>query len=421
MAKNKHQKLATLMKIMLSEINHFLDDCQKLGSRYYEVKHRYVKAPGGDSHWRIDIIESVLKSKVFDRNANFLKILLYCPSKNEFSNEINWYENEQEADSFSYQVRSIHEWFRRDELIRQNLLKDPFPIYQKAIQIWRNDATKNPYEHVANNPQNLMSSLFAPVEGQTLALSYERLLKSKNEQSRFREKLRMIYKEELESEMFQGIPNDDPIRYSFLREWEYNLKLKTPTKGNEEDFVAIDHFTASRIIEQFVKEFIDTPSQPILGEIACVLWILTWSAKESEVNNIKLKQIINLKTNEINFHQNELKIKSKNKEICIEISERIYSFVLCLMPQNTGKRTRRIFENIPVDMKSFERHLKRVCDILSIKPDVSPKSFLISTHPYKGERLTATHRYVMQNPRKLIKSSVGLMRTKIKKMLKCVK
>ena len=143
---------------------------------------------------------------------------MFCPDSSELGESEYWYDFEDEENSIAYQFETIGEYFRRNEIIKANLLKDPFPIYEKAIGKWKSDDEHSNYDIVATNPLKLDVVSFAPIKGQSLAEAYEAVLKSiRNKYSRHREYLRKIYKQDLEEAIFEGIPKSDPIRESFFK------------------------------------------------------------------------------------------------------------------------------------------------------------------------------------------------------------
>src|SRR5690606_18655742 len=99
---------------------------------------------------------------------------------------------------------NIQEYFRREFLIRQNLLKNPMPIYEQAIEEWQHPENINLSDVVAAAPKKLESVSFAPQKGQTLAQAYELLRRSiRKRESRHRQNLRTRYRSKLEQAMFE--------------------------------------------------------------------------------------------------------------------------------------------------------------------------------------------------------------------------
>lgn len=96
--------------------------------------------------------------------------LLYCPLDNEISNEIDWFEKEMAADSVTHQLLSIVEYERQQSIVRYNLLKDPFPIWEQAKKKWMDTdnlelEAPDVYYEVPKNPREIDNASFAPQKG----------------------------------------------------------------------------------------------------------------------------------------------------------------------------------------------------------------------------------------------------------------
>lgn len=151
--------------------------------------------------WGVHIVLPKENQEKLERSC--AQTLLFCPLDDEISNEIDWFEQEMAANSLTHQMLSIFEYERQRDIVRQNLLKDPYPIWQKAKETWQNterlalDAPSIFYG-VAKNPQGVDDTDFAPQEGQSLALAYEAILRViRTRGYRHRQALLGIYKEAL--------------------------------------------------------------------------------------------------------------------------------------------------------------------------------------------------------------------------------
>ncbi len=332
--------------------------------------------------------------------------LLFCPDSSEISNEIDWFENENAANSLTYQFLSIMAYEDEMEMVRKNLLKEPLPIYVKAIDEWRELPSEQSdpdrvYE-VAADPQGLYEIDFAPKRGQSLALAYVDVLKAiKGRRSRHRQTLRKIYKKHLEYEIFEGVLWTEEQRLGFLKEWKLNLfgmpKKHISKPGRWKQCEGIDRYTAAKFIRYFVFNFIKDPSDQKLGECACVLWLLIWCAQECSFRSVTVQEVLNISIKDL-IANNCIIIGGHE----VEVSSGLYQIFLCLSDQNGNDE--RLFQNIDSKGKALERALQKGSkEILGDDCfPVLPASFLISPHNYPHMRISAAQRQIMKNRKQII-------------------
>jgi hypothetical protein len=169
MAKTKHQKLADLMETMLKAIEkhpietrqllesmqlcllerHSFIDPKMMGSEIFPQPSQTGEGTTESLSDKICVetadIPKLEQPMLYDmfhwkpisiENSNLerscAQALLFCPQVDEISNEIDWFEAEMAADSFTYQLLSVQEYIRQQAIISENLLKEPFPSWEEA-------------------------------------------------------------------------------------------------------------------------------------------------------------------------------------------------------------------------------------------------------------------------------------------------
>ena len=289
------------------------------------------------------------------------QVLLYCPLAREMSRELDWFEGEDAAASLTHHYLTIIESNRRFGIVHTNLLADPFPIWEKSIEKWRcipsEDTDPDDISEVATHPQDLDRVKFAPTNGLSLALAYEKVMRSiRTRQSKHRYSLRKIYKEKLEEKIFDNITWSGEEKDLFLKEWQSNFfdqnkRLLHTKPGRWKQCECVSQDTAASLIEYFVNEFISDPANKKAGDVACVLWILIWIAQQDKSDQVTIKDVLKLSSRDLKPG----KIVIRNIEVAI--SWRLHHFLDALCGRGEGHRSRRLFENLDSDGKALERAL----------------------------------------------------------------
>lgn len=222
MAKNKHQKLADLMQQMLNDIEKYIKDVRRalnlVQLHFYEKRLVYgrpraskkvIREMMGTYHmglaflspkfeirkiacevsWIGMIVEPPLVQEPIHRQTNGwfipwgvhivclaendallakdgLKALLYCPAAHEISEELDWFEEEDMADTFAHVVLTGLAFLGENKLLRQNLLKDPFSFYKEAEDAWEQLKMSS---NAPEQPWKIDEIDFEPKVGQSLA------------------------------------------------------------------------------------------------------------------------------------------------------------------------------------------------------------------------------------------------------------
>lgn len=351
--------------------------------------------------WRVMIVLPHENQNKINRSK--AQALLYCPEVEEISNEIDWFEHDMASDSLTHQLLSIIQHEHSRAIVRENLLKNPLPIWQQAKEEWQliptEESDPDVMYDIAKAPKNVDDIDFAPKEGMSLALAYEAVMKSIQVRSS-RQSLKKIYKNALEQKMFEQTSWSKKEKAAFLHEWRDNFFKKEPSTGCHrpgrwKQCESIDDVIASNLIKYFVTEFIDNPQNKKAGEIVCVLWILIWIAQESETDRLTIKQVLQLTTQDIISDDAAITIDG----IEVNISWGLKNALLCLRGKGKGLRARRLFASLDISGKSLERALIQASKVI-LPPGadpVLPAAFLTSPHIYQGVRLPRAQRKRMKS------------------------
>lgn len=176
----------------------------------------------------------------------------------------------------------------------------------------------------------------------------------------------------------------------------------------------IDRYTAAKIIKSFMEVFISDPDNRKAGEIACVLWILIWSAQKGKSGCITIRKVLELSSQDLNSLKPIIEIGG----IKLDISLALHQLLRCLCGKGEAIRSCRLFANLDKGGKALERALHDVSTELfgeNVTP-IQPGAFLESPHLYPGVRMTAAQRRTMKNTRRFVQPLYTHM--EIKKMLR---
>lgn len=370
--------------------------------------------------WKTKVI--IPESQEEETKEQLLNMLLYCPDKSEFSNEIDWFEEEDCSDFLHYQLNEIFKENYSKNLIRKNLNQLAKPFYSNIVNEWRNEPDKAKSDIISNNDITINAVSFAPNINDNIAYAYEKVLKRlKTRKNKSYYNLMLMWKKYLEEIIFINVPYSKKQKESFLRQWKENLFKKNYKKSanNErwEQGQTIDRSTAVKIILYFANQFIKDPNNnKTEGELTCFLWILIWLSYELKSTNISLSEVLKLKTDNLKDH---LEISYKNHTI--EISYGLYQLLTILKGSGKGNRSHYLFPNlVSKSRKHLENLFKKASSELFGNNKifiVSPSAFCSFPHSLKGIRITKKERTIQQTT--VVQDNFLLAsRNDIKKMLK---
>jgi hypothetical protein len=455
MAKSKHQKLADLMQLMLKEIENtktqtkqLLDSLQVgLFEKSSILKHdtansvsdfqseeslkSLINEPSPDE-FVMPLMQSDLlywhpiqfNDQKLERN--FTQALLLCPRADEISNELDWFEREMASDSLRYQLLTIEEYERQWDIVDNNKLKDPLPLWKSAKEECRCTLSKTIdyakiFDDLTNSPENIDNLLFAPKLGQSLAQAYDSILKTEQAKScRYGQPLFGMYKKKLEEAIFENTSWIYKRQAGFLAEWRERFRdgkksqnqepaVECPEMENPSDAVStktgrwkqsqgIDDITAAKLLRYFIDDFLANPQNKKMGEIACVLWIMIWIAQENYSERFTIPQILQITSDDISS-SDEITIDG----VSLTISWGLSDLLVCLKGTGKGIRKHRLFSNLDVGGKAIERAFHEASKALfPTRMPIQVGAFLISPHTFLGVRMCAAKRNAMRAAEPLI-------------------
>lgn len=324
---------------------------------------------------------------------------LYCSDASEMDRSIRWYKEEKEADSRTHVGFSMEAIFWEEGIINWNARTSSESVFKRAIQRWRDSrATHN--DKIPLKDKSLYGLPFAPKNVPTCWLSWA-LVVTYKKLCRHRRGLLAIYQEELEKVFFEKLDLSIEVRESYLADFREKVlgQIKQPKKhkgGRHESVRAIDYWKAANLIKFIVEKFIKDPSKESYGEAACVLWIMVWCSYD-QPGRVSEDQILALSTSDLNSEEATIEVGN----FTIEISNGLTSLLTCLRGRGRGKRPIKLFKNL--DNRSLREILKEAClSVLCPKEKlVTPGSFLVFPHVFKGVDMPIAQRRAMMRMRQM--------------------
>lgn len=349
----------------------------------------------GTTWWKVKTslpkdMESIIAKRYWET-------LLYCPESSEISNEIDWFEKENHANSYSFQVQSIFAMMERESsgksVIGENLNQLALPYFGSVIKKWKIDP--DGHDTIPKDPSIVFTKSFAPTKDDNLSNAYDKVRRALNDRAlRNYEHLMRLWRHCLEDIMFTNVDWTDDEKEVFIKKWETNIfgyPVKRPKihEGRWEQTMAIPREDAGQIVKYFLDRFLANPSKKKRdGETACLLWTLIWLSQDAEATSITLTRVLNFDTTNIDKENPAITFDGKS----IEISMGLYQLLKVLKGRGKGKRLRRLFANLS---KDYLQHAVREASLALFGPHtipVLPAAFLTFPHPMKGARFSKQQR-----------------------------
>jgi hypothetical protein len=308
-----------------------------------------------------------------------LEGLLYCASETEMSSWIDWYEQEDKASSFTNQLLAAEKDFREKTAFYTNIRRQALPFY---LQFTR-EYFKTPKDEEVSD--TLKSIEFAPRETTDLETAYRSVSAFLAEhKKRFFEDFQRSWHNKLLDLMFEGMSWKNERRNEFLEEYFGSANTAKPDDGPRwETGNALDRQTYGVFIRFFLDRFIEDPiKRQAEGEIALLLWIMIYAARDLE-KPIAIKKLLALTTAQIN----DMFITLDAGEI--ELSCGLADLINDYAGKGNLKRQQKLFPNLTIDR--LEDHLRRASDVLLPPGAIAalPEAFLTFPHTDKNRRLNA--------------------------------
>ncbi len=310
--------------------------------------------------------------------------LLYCASKNEMSEWIDWFEEEDIAHTLTNQIAAMIAPVDKLSSLEENLNKPAFsPFYETALKYYK----KNP-------PPNILNATFAPDEGSTIAEAYARLSKStrSHEKDDFKG-LQRAWRDQLEQCIFADMKLSQEEKQTILEErfpLKRNRSKKNPPNPRWQTSLAVDRQTYATFIRYFAELFLKNPQQcQTDAEITLLLWVMVYISRDPN-HIIPIKRLLCLTTADV--IDQIINIDGHEVDISMGLAG--------LFNEYTGgaksQRQQKLFPNLNID--KLEDYFRRASSEL-LPPNslpALPEAFLTFPHARKHIRIPAPIRHQQQ-------------------------
>lgn len=209
-----------------------------------------------------------------------LAATLYCALTSEMSEWIDWFEDEDKANTLTNQFLAIGDYFKQREPIEKNLEKKAFPLFKNvALEFYKKIEFPKVFK-------TLRSAEFAPREEEDIGIAYCRVLDSiSKHKKRHFEDFQKFWRDQLEKLMFEGTNMEEKQRSALLADFFPNRtkSRKKQSKPRWETSAVLDRQNYAAFIRYFVEHFISNSQQyQVEGEIALLLWIMIYASRDLE-------------------------------------------------------------------------------------------------------------------------------------------
>lgn len=317
------------------------------------------------------------------------------------ANSIKKLKEESLQNSLFYQTQTIARYERHKPLIKaefakqkkqidQNLLKDALSIWNDSKKLFLEPLSEKSdpdiVAEVARNPRNLDSISFAPTEGETIHIAYEKVMNSiHNRQDQHRFVLRKIYKEALEKAIFNNVRDDKLFKKLPFLTLKTILpikssKQKVAKQGRWQSSQVIDYWTMNSLFNYFYSTFILDPTNLKAGDIAIIILLRVWIATLDKGEHVSMNDILHITSLDVNFQERTLKIGEK----IFHIPRWIFLLLSCYFSKKNQIRAHRLFKSLDIHGKSLERAFHEASKIISGSETVPilPESLMYLPHGY---------------------------------------
>ncbi|MBN2479721.1 MAG: hypothetical protein JXA94_05790 [Parachlamydiales bacterium] len=315
---------------------------------------------------------------------SYNKALLYCASKNEMSEWLDWYDKEDEGNSFTNLVLTILTHLREQAILKRNLIKASYPHFIKEIEQFYGKL------NLEKAIKTLSKTEFIPNEDTSISQAYEKVLYSlKSRKNRHHDEFKHSWKNVLEEIIFKDLSWTAKKQKDYFEKW-FLSKQKTTKKERWSTGRSIDRQTYSAFIQYFSKTFLKKPTTyKAYGEVVLFLWLAVHIAQDPD-NTVSIKEILSLTTSKI-----------ENRTIClntceVEITQGLADLILAFIGQKSVKKHQKIFPNLSVDRLEDLCHKASEIILPEEKVPILPEAFLTFPHSYEDMRIISKHRKEQQ-------------------------
>jgi len=329
--------------------------------------------------------------------------LLYCPSKAEMSEWIDWYEKENKANTLTNQLCAVHEYGKEQEPVIRNLHQRSRKHFLQTIEKYLKKVPKV-------RGRTLEKLGFAPKETTSVAQAYAQVSHSitAGKQRHFID-FQRLWKTQLCQLIFSGVTWSVEKRETLLQELVSikQPKQQAPSTSRWKSSDAIEKARFGKFILHFADQFVaDALNHEIEGEIVLLLWIMVYISQNG-TRSYSIKRLLELTT--ANVIENRFLIDDEE----IEHSEGVAILLKEYIGNQPLKRPQKLFPNLTIDI--LEDRFRQASEKI-LPPGTTPalpEAFLLFPHPHKNVRMLPKHlREQRKNPLPIYHDPISLQELK---------
>lgn len=375
---------------------------------YLHSRVRTSQGASKDTKWVIpwDVKITLPSESLQKLDEIKLQALLYCASKSEMSEWIDWFEREDKAGTLTNQLLTIGNYVQERASIKKNLIQLAFPFFREAAL---------EYYKAIQFPKvfkTLAKANFSPKEQTTIAQSYELVTTSlRMRKKRYFEDFQRFWLNRLKDLIFANLDCTQNRKNALLEEY---FPSRERTGGNLgvrwETSLSIDRQTYGTFINHFYNRFLGNPlKNQSDGEIVLLLWVMIYISQEPG-KVYPITRLLKLTT--ANISGRYLSIDGDEIELSCGLANLIKEYT----GEESFQRQQKLFPNLTVDRleDSFRRASVEI--LPSGSTPALPEAFLTFPHPHKDLRMMAQMRRRQQeNPPQIFHDPIS--RNELKRQL----
>jgi len=328
-----------------------------------------------------------------------LEALLYCASRGEMSEWLDWFQNEDKAASLTNQMLLVQKDLQDKAAFEKNILQLAMPFYQQSVL----EYFKLPKGKQIS--KSLLTTDFAPQENSSIADAYRLVSESLSKhKKRHFEDFQRFWRDWLEDLMLGWTPIESDPDVFFKEYFPFEIEAnKEKAKPRWETGRALDRQTYGAFIRYFIDIFItDSLKRKTEGEIVLLLWVMIYVARDLK-KPTTIKKLLELNTS--NVADRDLIIDDEE----IELSRGLANLIKEYTGRGSLQRQQKLFPNLTID--KLEDHLHRASKaILPLGSVLAlPEAFLTFPHPEKNCRINPqVRRDQLRKPSKILHDPISL-------------
>lgn len=312
---------------------------------------------------------------------------LYCHSKDNSAQSINWFKNEDQENTFINQFFTFQAYCLEKAIFRKNLNQPVFENFQKAVLTY--------YQKIKSPRilKTLVKIELAPNPGSTNAQAYELLLKFT--QSRRRkdfDDFKSYWRDRLETVIFANLKWTDKQKKAAITERfspKQFLKKRIPA-GRWKTGQSIDRQTYALFIYYFAEIFLENPKEnQAKGEIVLLLWVMFYISL-NPTRKVSLKRLLKLTTADV-FH-GTLNIDNQKIPLSSDLTNLIDEYLGSIK----SDRQQKLFPHLTLaDLEDYF-HIASMKLLPKGSIPILPEAFLTFPHTEENTRIPCQSRRQQQ-------------------------